>query len=474
MRGWVVVVLVCFAQFMVVLDVSVVNVALPTMGADLGISANSLQWVVNSYTLVFAGFLLLGGRAADLYGRKRTFFAGLAIFTVASLVGGLSGSPHTLIAARALQGLGAAVVSPATLTILTTTFVEGPLRTRAIATWSAVGAAGGGAGSLVGGVLTDYLSWRWILLINVPLGIVTVVVAVRALCEGRDSAARKLDIAGAVTSVVSLVCLTYGLSQIHERGWWSVWTVLPVALGLLGLVVFCLSQARAGSAALMPLRTFRSRSVSGATLVHVLFGSVGFAVWYFLSLFMQNVLGYGALHAGLSFLPFTLTLIAVSKATPRLLARFGIRPPIMAGALVAAAGFAWQSRITPDSTFVAGVLLPGMVIMCGIGLAYGPTTLAATSGVDSAEAGLVSGILNASRTVGGALGLAVLATAASAVPADLSAGYGLAFQISAVIMVVAMLAVLVLPKHTRTEVVGEDVELGIGTENSSARGVGAQ
>ncbi|WP_242454071.1 MFS transporter [Bailinhaonella thermotolerans] len=454
---WVVLALVCMAQFMVVLDVSVVNVALPAIAADLKVEAEGLQWIVNAYVLTSAGFLLLGGRAADLFGRKLVFILGLVLFSVSSLVGGFADTPGVLIAARAVQGLGAAVLSPATLTILTTTFADGPMRARAIATWGAVGAAGGAAGSVVGGVLTDLVSWRWILLINVPIGAVAVAVALLALAESRDATrARRLDVTGAVLVTLGLTALEYGLVGTHDHGWGSARALVPMIVGALALAAFVLWQARFAAAPLMPLRIFRSRSVTGANLVQFLLGVAGFAVWYFLSLYMQNVLGYTAIQAGLAFIPHTTMIIIASKSTPRLVARFGFRPLLVVGALISASGFLWQAQITPGSGLVTGVLLPGMLITGGMGLTFAPIAMAATSGVSHDEAGLVSGVLNSSRQVGGSLGLAALATvstthtaslaAGTPAPAALTAGYALAFLVCAGVLLAAAAAVFALPR----------------------------
>ncbi|MDP9843468.1 MFS transporter [Streptosporangium lutulentum] len=444
--AWSIVGLVCLAQFMMVLDVSIVNVALPAMESDLRLSVEGLQWVVNGYILTFAGFLLLGGRAADLYGRRRTFVAGLAVFAIASLAGGLATTPELLIAARAIQGLGAAVVAPATLTILIASIPAGPARARAIATWGAVGAAGGAVGSLAGGLLTDYLSWRWILLINVPIGVVAIIAALRLLAESRDLGTRGLDLTGAITVTLGLSALEFGMLQTPAYGWGAARTLIPMGVGVLALAAFVLVQARFARAPLMPLRVFRARSVSGALLVQFLLGAAGFAVWYFLSLYMQRVLHYSALQAGLAFLPHTLAIIVASKATPRLIGRLGLRPLLAAGALISAAGFAWQAMITPDSGLLTGIVLPGVLVTGGMGLTSAPIAMAAMAGVAPGEAGLVSGILNSSRQIGGSLGLAALTTLAAAHTGAPTSGYALAFGVCAGVVTAGAVAVLALPK----------------------------
>jgi EmrB/QacA subfamily drug resistance transporter len=447
----------CAAQFLVVLDVSIVNVALPAMRDDLGFGPSGLEWVVNAYALAFAGFLLLGGRVADLFGRRRALIAGLVLFAGASLAGGLATAPWALVAARSVQGLGGALLMPATLAILTATYPEGPQRARAVAVWSAVGAAGGAAGSVFGGLLTDFLSWRWTLLINVPIGAAAIVVALLVLDPGRDGGGRRLDVLGAVTVTAGLTLPAFGVTQTREHGWGAAATLLPLVAGILLLLGFLAVQAWVAREPLMPLRIFRSRSVSSANVVILLTGGAGFAMWYFVSLYLQNVRGYGALEAGLAFLPHTAAIIAAARVAPRLMARIGIRATVVLGALVAAAGFFWQSRLTVDSGLVTGVLLPGMVMTAGIGLTFTPLAAAATTGAARGDSGLVSGLLNSSRQIGGSVGLAALATIAAAHTQDLgasgaavTAGYSRAFLIASILLLVAAAATVLLPPPPRT------------------------
>lgn len=461
---WALLTLVCTGQFMVILDVSIVNVALPAIRSDLGFSEDSLHWVVNSYALTFAGFLLLGGRAADLYGRKRIFLLGLAIFAGASLVGGLAPNAEVLIAARTVQGLGAAVLAPATLTILTTTFTEGPARVRAIALWSAMGAIGGASGAVLGGVLTEALSWRWILLINAPVGAVVILCALRWLDELRGQLTRRLDLTGAVLVTLGLTAIAYGVVQTHEEGWAAVQTVGMLGAGVVLIGAFVLVQGRFAADPLMPLRVWRSRTVAGTSLVVMLTGGVAFSMWYFLSLYMQNVLGYSAIETGLSFLPHTATLVLTARATEYLLPRFGPRALIIAGAVISAVGFVWQAQLDASGSFVSDVLLPGLVMCLGIGLTFAPLVNLATSAAEPGDEGLASGLLNTSRTVGGSIALAALATAATSrtdtslgdgtrdVQA-LTDGYALAFGISAVVLgVAAVLAVVMISAAPRRRV----------------------
>nr|WP_244375925.1 MFS transporter [Streptomyces ficellus] len=452
-RTWAVLLAACAGQFLVVLDVSVVNVALPSMRADLGLSAVGLQWVLNAYSIAFAGFMLLGGRAADIFGRKRTFLAGLGLFTAASVAGGLATEGWQLLAARAAQGLGAAVLAPATLTIVTGAVPPGPARTRAIATWSAVGAGGGAAGGLVGGVLTDLLSWRWVLLINVPVGVLVLVGAALWIRESRVESGRRLDLPGAVLVTAGLAAVAYGIVQTEEAGWGEPATLLPLLGGAALLVAFVAVEART-RAPLMPLTVFRSRAVTAANVSMLVNGSASFAMWFFMTVYAQNVLGYTPLEAGLALVPSSLAVILGSKLAPRLMTTTGARNLAVIGTLVAATGFGWQSLMDVHGTYVTTILGPGVLMMAGMGLAITPLASLATSGAAPGDAGLVSGLVNTSRTMGGALGLAVLSTVAASRtaggtgPEALTAGYALAFRTGAgVLLAGAVLMLLWLPRR---------------------------
>ncbi len=450
--AWLILGLVCTGQFMVVLDASIVNVALPSIQRDLHFGTSGLQWVVNAYTLTFAGFLLLGGRAADLYGRRRVFMVGLAVFTVSSLLGGMAQSQAWLISARALQGLGAAILAPATLTILTASFTEGSARARALGVWSAVSAAGASAGALFGGILTDLLNWRWILFVNVPIGIVALVAASRYLPESRaDVGHRSLDIAGAVTVTAGLTALVYAIVSTETNSWGSVHVLVPLSVGLAVLAAFLYLQGRVSRAPLVPLGIFRSRSVTSANVVMLLMFGALFGSWYFETLFMQRVLGYSPLQAGLAFLPQTVLIAAGAQVTARLVPKLGPRPLIVVGSLIAAGGLLWMSRITPDVTFLSGLLGPYVLIGLGMGLAVTPIAVAGTAGVSREEAGLASGLLNTSRTVGASIGLAVLATLAATrtnhslaagasthlrTAAALTDGFVLAFTVATIVLLI--------------------------------------
>ncbi|WP_099053196.1 MFS transporter [Streptomyces griseochromogenes] len=453
---WLVVALACAGQFLVVLDVSVVNVALPSMRTDLGLSASGLQWVVNAYAIAFAGFMLLGGRAGDLYGRKRMFLVGLCLFTLASLGGGLAQEGWQLLLARAVQGLGAAVLAPSTLTLLTAAVPEGPARARAIATWTAVGAGGGAAGGLVGGVLVDTLSWRWVLLINVPVGAVVLAGSLRWLTESRTGDGRRLDLPGALLVTAGLATLAYGISQTEAEGWTAAATLVPLAVGLALVGAFLAVEART-AAPLMPLGLFRLRSVASANTAMFLSGSAMFCMWFFMTLYAQNVLGYSPLGAGLALVPSSLAVVLGSKLAPRYLPTLGARNVAVLGALVAAAGFAWQSTMTADGGYLTSIMIPGILMMLGAGLSATPLAALATSGAAPSDAGLVSGLVNTSRTMGGSLGLAVMSTIAAARTARtgdgvgaeaLTEGYALAFRAgTGVLLGGAVLMLLWLPRR---------------------------
>ncbi|MER8055931.1 MULTISPECIES: DHA2 family efflux MFS transporter permease subunit [unclassified Streptomyces] len=450
---WLVVALACAGQFLVVLDVSVVNVALPSMRTDLGLSASGLQWVVNAYAIAFAGFMLLGGRAGDLYGRKRMFLVGLGLFTLASLGGGLAQEGWQLLLARAVQGLGAAVLAPSTLTLLTAAVPEGAARARAIATWAAVGAGGGAAGGLVGGVLVDVLSWRWVLLINVPVGAVVLAGSLRWLVESRAGDRRRLDLPGALLVTAGLATLAYGISRTQETGWTAPASLLPLAAGVLLIALFLLVEART-QAPLMPLGLLRRRAVASANAAMLVSGSAMFCMWYFMTLYAQNVLGYSPLAAGAALVPSSLAVIIGSKVAPRLMRMAGPRLVAVLGTLIGASGFAWQSTMSAHEAYVTAIMFPGILMMLGGGLAMTPLAALATSGAAPGEAGVVSGLINTSRTMGGSLGLAVMSTIAATGtgtgtgPQALTDGYALAFRAStAVLLGGALLMALWLPRH---------------------------
>jgi len=416
----------CLAQFMVILDVSVVNVALPAIRHGLGFSEVDLQWVVNAYTVTFAGFLLLGGRAADLLGRRRVFVSGLLLFALASLAGGIADSQGVLIAARAVQGLGGAVIAPASLSILTTTFAEGAARNRAVGIWGAMGGAGGAAGVLLGGVITDLLSWRWILFINVPIGILAALAAQHYILESRNAArAREFDLRGALAATAGLSLLVLGIVRTDQTGWGDASTLALIAAGVALLGLFVLIEGRFARAPLMPLRIWRSRTLSASNIVVLLVGASSFGMWFFVSLYLQQVLGYSPIRAGLAFLPMTLCIVVGSTLASRLVGRTGAKPILIVGMASLTLGLFWFADISPTGTYLGDMLFPSLLTALGIGLAFVPATISAVAGVAPQEAGLASGLVNTARLFGGALGLAVLAAiATSHTTSELHAGTG--------------------------------------------------
>jgi EmrB/QacA subfamily drug resistance transporter len=427
---WATLVVCCAAQFMVVLDITIVNVALPTMRFDLGLSATGQQWVINAYTLTFAGMLLLGGRTADLFGRRRVFVLGLAVFTVCSLLGGLAQSGGALITARAVQGVGGAILAPATLSLITTTFTDPAGRRRALGAWSATAASGAAAGVLLGGVLTDLLGWRWVLFVNVPIGIVLIAAALITLTESRADVSPRLDIAGAVSVTGGLALVVYGIVSTNTRPWGSAATVSTLTGGIALLVVFAVIESRVATHPLVPLGVFRNRSISTANGIAVTIGAALFGMYFFLSLYLQQVNGYSPLRAGLAFLPAALATMSGALAGARLITRLGARRQLVIGPLLAAAGLLWLSSLSAGDGYLAHVLGPLVLSGLGIGLSFVPMTMAATADVPMHQAGLASGLINTTRQIGGALSLAIMATVAAAA-SSASAGYDRAFTIAA-------------------------------------------
>jgi EmrB/QacA subfamily drug resistance transporter len=421
---WLVLVLVCLAQFMVVLDATIVNVALPTIQQDLDMTDTNLQWIVNAYTLLFGGFLLLGGRAGDLAGRKRVFLTGLVLFTSASLLCALAQGATWLIMTRGLQGLGAALVSPAALSIVTATFQEGSERTKALGVWAAIAVGGGAVGLLLGGFLTDALSWPWIFFVNVPVGIVAFLLSLRFVPESRDEHAhRSFDIAGAVAVTGGLIALVYGIVRSAQSGWGSGEVLGILTLAAVLLVGFVAIEHRAVEP-LVRLSIFSIRTVRGANVGMLVVAMGLFAMFFFNTLFVQRVLGYSALEAGLAFLPFTAGIIIGSVASQPLIPRLGAREVPVIGLAIAVVGMLLFLRLSPESTYVADILPGIMLASIGMGLTFVPVTLIATSGVPVDDAGLASGLFNTSQQIGGALGLALLSTFAANKTADVLASAG--------------------------------------------------
>ncbi len=407
---WLVLVLVCMAQFMVVLDATVVNVALPSIQKDLKISDADLQWIVNAYALTFGGFLLLGGRAGDLLGRKRVFLVGLVVFTVASLLNGLANSSELLIIFRGLQGLGAAMISPAALSIITITFAEGADRARALSVWAAIAVGGGAVGLLLGGVLTDLLSWPWIFFVNVPVGIAVFFASRLRVPESKDPHAHKsYDLAGAVTVTAGLLILVYAIVKAQEKGWGSLHTLGFGALSLALLAAFVFIESRSAEP-LVPLGIFRVRTIRAANVAMFLVAAGLFAMFYFNSLYLQRVLTYTPLQAGLASLPFTAGIMIGAGLAQALVQKIGAREAPLLGVVIAVVGLLLFLRLEPGGSYVSDVLPAIIVVSVGMGLVFVPVTLIATSGVGAETAGLASGLFNTSQQIGGALGLAILAT----------------------------------------------------------------
>jgi EmrB/QacA subfamily drug resistance transporter len=443
---------------MVILDASIINVALPSIRRELGFTPTGLAWVVNGYLLTFAGFMLLGGRAADLFGHRRILTAGMFLFSASSLAAGISSTPEALVAARVAQGVGAALLAPATLVVINTYFAEEHARARAFGAWAASGGVGGMAGAVVGGALTTGLSWRWVFLINVPIGAVLIAAAVLALAGRRTVRREPLDLAGAITGTVGLAALIYGIMHSADHGWTSALVLGPVGAGLLLLVGFTVVEARFATQPMMPLRLFTIRGVAVGNGMLLLFGGIAIAMWYFTSLFLQNVLGYSALDAGLGQTPAAVTFLVIARWAAALLPRTGVRPLVLAGCGCFVAGFGWLAQAGADSGYVTGVLGPTLLVAVGIGLTFPTLMAAATADAPEGDAGIIGGLANTASQLGGSICLAVLATAAGAraatepdanSPAALAAGYDLVFLIAAGLGL-AIAAVSVLLPHART------------------------
>ncbi|MEV5876122.1 MFS transporter [Streptomyces sp. NPDC052101] len=442
------------AQFVVALDMAVVNIALPAIRTALGFDPLGLSWVVHVYALTFGGFLLLGGRACDLYGRRRLFVAGLVVFGVCSLAGGLAQDPCQLVVARAGQGVGAAAIAPAALALLTTTFTDGPRRVRALGVWSGMNAVGGALGVLAGGVLTQYAGWRWVMLVNLPI-VATALVLVHAAvpAESRPVRRERPDVLGALLATGGTGLLVFGVVRTDVQGWASKGTWATLGGAALLLFTFVLVESRA-AAPLLRLGLLRSRWVAGANLLVFLAAAGQFTGFYFISLYLQQVLGLGAAATGLAFLPFCAGSVAGTIAATRITATRSPRASLVPGALLAAAGMAWFARISPHGGFLTDVLGPSLVTSVGIGLVFAPAAAAATAGVRPGEAGMASGVFNTARQLGGCIGVATLATVAAhrtgtaTDPGALNAGYALGLAVTAALcLLAAVVAVCVLPRR---------------------------
>jgi EmrB/QacA subfamily drug resistance transporter len=467
-------ILLAMTQFVIVIDASIVNVALPSIGSALHFSRDDLTWVVNAYTLTFGGFLLLGGRMADLLGRRRMFMLGLIVFALASFAGGIAQSEAWLIAARAVQGMGAAIVSPAALSILTTTFRDGAERNRALGIWGAVAGAGGAAGVLLGGILTSGLSWRWVLFVNVPIALIAAGLAPRVLRESqREGGGNSFDIPGAVTVTVGLALLVYAVVDAVNVGWGATRTIACLAGAVVLLIAFILIEMRQREP-LMPFSIFRLRTLRGANVVGLLIGMSLFSMFFFISLYLQDVLGYSPIKTGIAYLPLAVGIILSAGVASQLVTKLGFKTPLIIGLVLIAIGLAWFSRVpAPHGHYAADVLGPSLLAAVGLGFAFVPVTIAAVTGTEPHEAGLASGLINTSQQVGGALGLAILATIANSRTQDvirsgvhttsiaLTKGYDRAFLVGAGFAIAgAILAALMISskdsrEHAQAAAAGE-------------------
>jgi len=412
-RRWTALILLCVAQFVVVLDASIVNVALPSIGRGLHFSEQNLPWIVNAYVIAFGGFLLLGGRAADLIGRRRVFMAGLLVVAVASLLAGFAATQGELIAARAAQGLGAAIISPSALSIVTTLFRDGAERNKALGAWGAVAGSAGAVGVLLGGVLTTGLGWEWVLWVNVPVSLIALALTPGLIPESRaEATSRHFDAAGAFSVTAGLSVLAYALLDASSAGWGSTKIISLLALAAVLLVGFVAIELRS-RAPLVPFRVFRLRTLTGANVVGILLGASLFSMFFFISLYMQQVLGYSPIHAGLSYLPLAVTIIVAAGVGGQLVTRLGFKPILAAGMVLIAFGLIWFSRVSVGGGFLSDLLGPSLLAALGLGFGFVTSTIAAVSGISEREQGLASGLINTSQQIGGALGLAVLSTIAT-------------------------------------------------------------
>ena len=473
-RRWFALIAIAAAQFMVVLDIAIVNVALPSIGRDLNFSPQNLQWVVSAYAIVFGGFLLLGGRLADLWGRRRMFMAGVTLFGTASLLSGLAWSEGSLIGFRALQGLGGALLSPAALSILTTTFAEGRERNIALGVWGAVAGSGAAAGTLLGGLLTSGFGWSWIFFVNVPVGAAIVALSPRLLRESRVEGERGSDFAGAITVTGGLMLLVYAMTEAATKGWGSTRTTALLAASAVLLAAFLVVEVRTRTP-IMPLRIFRLRTLSAANLVGVLVGAALFSQFFLLSLYMQQILGFSALRTGVAYVASTLTIIAFSGIGQGLVTRFGVKPILTIGLVITAVAMAvFYTGLPVDGTYTGNLLAPFLLTGIGLGLTFVPMSIAALMGVTPRDAGLASGLINTSPQIGGAIGLAVASTLATSFanrfieahpgtppfsPAAVVSGFHVAFAVQAALTVAAAVVAVVLierrSNQTDTELAAE-------------------
>ncbi|HZC62998.1 MAG TPA: MFS transporter [Streptosporangiaceae bacterium] len=506
-------VVIATAQLMVVLDATIVNVALPDIQKALGFSGTGLEWVVNAYALTFGGLLLLGGRAGDILGRRRVFVAGIILFSVASLLGGFATTQEWLLAARALQGVGGAIVAPTALSLITTTFPEGPPRNRAMGVYAAMSIGGAAVGLIAGGVLTTYLSWRWVFFVNVPIGIVVALMAPRALAESERRPGR-FDLPGAITSTLGLAALVYGLTSAATSPngvshWGDTKVIVSLTAAVVLLVSFVFIESRSPHA-LMPLRIFRNRDRSAANLIMLCIGTAMFGMFFFLTIFVQTVWGYSALKTGIGYLPMVATIMVMAGVSAQLVPRIGARPLLIAGSVIASGGMFWLSRINEHSTYAGGLLGPMLVTAAGLGMLFMPVTLIALNRVPERDAGLAASLPNVGQQVGGSIGLALLGTVAWTVVANtarhsaeaakaaaataakaghpvhvsaaqaksaataiydhaLSIGFSRGFEVSAGIMLIALVVSIAFVRVKRADLAGAQTQLDSPAGDAVAR-----
>ena len=451
---WKALAIVCAAFFMTVLDVSIVNVALPSIGKALHFSESNLQWVITAYAITFGGFLLLGGRAADLLGRRRVFYVGVAVFTVASFLCGLAWSEGVLIGARALQGLGAAIISPAALSIITTMFDEGPERNKALGIWGAIGGSGAAVGVLAGGILTKYLGWEWIFFVNVPVGALALALAPRFVRESKSDRETTQDVGGAVTVTSGLALLVYAVSNAPSHGWSSSWTITRLAIAVVLLIAFLIIESRAKHP-LMPFRIFRVSTVAGANVAGLLLGVVVFANFFLLTLYVQNVLGWSALKTGITFVATAGTAILWAGVAQALVTRVGAKTVMAVGFVAMIGGMLWYTQIPVHASYWSD-LLPGYLLVgFALPFCFIPVSIAALAGVEQHEAGLASGLINTAQQIGGAIGVAVTSSvsithfnhqlkAGSTFQSAFTSGSQWAFWVTVGVATVGLVATLVL------------------------------
>ncbi len=467
-------VVIALAQLMVVLDVAIVNVALPSIQRELHFTATDLEWVVNAYAIAFGGLLLLGGRTGDLFGRRRMFIIGALLFTAGSMAGGLANSSAFLIAARAAQGVGAAILAPTALSLLAATFPQGPARNRALGVYSGVSAGGGAIGLLMGGIITNYLSWRWIMFVNVPVGLFLAFAAPRFLIRAEGKPGR-LDLPGAVTVTAGVSLLVYGLARVATHDWSDSITRATLIIAVVLLAGFIAFESR-GRQPLMPLRIFANRNRSGAYALSLAIGAALSGMLFLLTLFLQNVLGFSPLQAGFAFLPTALGVIVGAGITSRLIGRVGPRVPMTTGSLLAATGMFWLSAVTVHASYFTDVLGPLVVLAIGLGMAFVSTSATTISGVQASESGLASALLNVGRQLGGSLGIAIMGTVATTVTRNqiatgpfthaavnraLVSGFSASFEIAGLIALLGFVSVLIVVRHRPAAVATRPVEVDV-------------